>query len=1012
MQNLLQRVRAALAERYDIASEIGRGAMAVVYRALDQRHDRTVAVKVLAPQLASAIGQERFLHEIRLAAGLTHPYVLPVLDSGEADGLLYYVMPFIEGRTLREHMAAEGELPINEAVRIACDVAEALEQAHAAGILHRDVKPSNILLTERHALLADFGVARAIDETGEERLTGTGVAVGSPAYMSPRQSDPAASPDARDDQYALACVLYEMLAGTPPFTASSRGALLRRHATDPVPSVRTVRPSVPKRLEAVLERALAKSAADRFPNIAAFGEAVADAVNGAASDARPGTDTGERLYALLRSPGRSGLIAAALGIIALAVGWIATTGNPSANSSFAIAPCEASIERDAGLGAEVAQATIFELLHVGPPLPVDFGRMRAWAAENAPVQGTQHRAAARRALAELGASYFVACALEDDGDEVQIKLTVFDDEGTITELNRVAMARDEGTLRIAQNIAVELLTHDGRTLLGQGGQLTEVPDATEAFLEAEQALLDYDLVAADSLYALALEYDPTFGFAMWRRSHVHRWQTVPGSPDMDLDSLFAASSDRLPAPDSQLLGAVITRPRFGPEALRRFRRVVDAHPDFPYGYLLYADEVYHRGTLGELGLPPDTARDLLARALQLNSRLGPAREHLIPTLLMLGEKEGARKSVDRLCADFPNARWNASIGPCGVWRLGWLERFDPDSAETARRFLTDPGRPVENLMFAARFARYANLFQAQRHLGNALVRRSARPEVAWHSGVNTVGLALSALGQPAASVQQFDRARDVDMASALFADMWAVVPHALGLEGFPARDAAEAASRLAATVADAAADSLNRARAAWALALHADGRASGADSADEFERWRDAVDRLVPARDSAYRLRVHLDGIARSRSGDPAGALETTDGLLVYDSLGKTQRPFGRAVLYWQRGEWHEAAGDPDSALKAWLWHWNTDLEGLPKREVQAAEIDGAFGAWARVRSARLARSLGPRYRETACQEARGVLDRWAPAPELFDPLPVEEPVARLVEEMHAIEAATCRDAK
>ena len=213
---LLDRLRPALADRYEIDREVGRGGMATVFRARDVRHDRTVALKVLHPELAEALGAERFLREVRITARLAHPHILPLLDSGAADGLLFYVMPFVEGETLRERIRREGELPVDEALRYVREAAEALGYAHSLGIVHRDVKPENILLQGGHALIADFGIARAMDDTAQP-LTYTGVSMGTPMYMSPEQAHGSAGVDARSDQYSLGCVAYELLTGEPPF---------------------------------------------------------------------------------------------------------------------------------------------------------------------------------------------------------------------------------------------------------------------------------------------------------------------------------------------------------------------------------------------------------------------------------------------------------------------------------------------------------------------------------------------------------------------------------------------------------------------------------------------------------------------------------------------------------------------------------------------------------------------------------------------------------------------------
>jgi formylglycine-generating enzyme required for sulfatase activity/dienelactone hydrolase len=276
--NLGERVAAALAGRYTVGGELGRGGMATVYLGHDPKHDRPVAIKVLHPEIAAALGTERFLQEIRIAARLTHPHILPLHDSGEAAGLLFYVMPFVDGESLRTRLARERQLPVAEAVRITCEVADALSYAHTHQVVHRDIKPENILLEAGHAVVADFGIARAIGAAGGQTLTATGIAVGTPAYMSPEQAAASgAELDGRSDLYSLGCVLYEMLAGQPPFTGPTVDAVVRQHMATPAPSLERTRPPVPAHVSRAVARALAKDPAHRFADTRAFAAALGPA---------------------------------------------------------------------------------------------------------------------------------------------------------------------------------------------------------------------------------------------------------------------------------------------------------------------------------------------------------------------------------------------------------------------------------------------------------------------------------------------------------------------------------------------------------------------------------------------------------------------------------------------------------------------------------------------------------------------------------------------------------------
>ncbi len=271
MPDILERLRPPLADRYLIERELGQGGMATVYLARDIKHDREVAIKVLNPELSASIGGERFEREIKLAAKLQHPHILGMYDSGQADGLLYYVMPFVKGESLRDRLDREGQLPIEDAVQLILEVADALGHAHSQGIVHRDIKPENVLLSNGHALVADFGIARAAQEAGAQKLTQTGMAVGTPVYMSPEQAvgDPVGP---TSDLYSLGCVLYELLAGEPPFTAKNAQALMARHAMEAVPSIRIVRNTVPEEVEDAIFAAMAKVPADRPKDAAHFAE--------------------------------------------------------------------------------------------------------------------------------------------------------------------------------------------------------------------------------------------------------------------------------------------------------------------------------------------------------------------------------------------------------------------------------------------------------------------------------------------------------------------------------------------------------------------------------------------------------------------------------------------------------------------------------------------------------------------------------------------------------------------
>src|SRR5579884_640632 len=316
------RFSSALGGHYRIERELGSGGMAHVYVAVDVRHDRRVALKVLRPELAAAIGAERFLQEIKTTANLQHPHIVPLHDSGEVDGVVFYVMPFVEGESLRERLNRERQLPIADAVRIAAQVAAALDYAHRHGVVHRDIKPENILLHDGSAVVADFGISLAVQSAGGARLTQTGLSLGTPHYMAPEQAMGERSIDGRADIYALSAVLYEMLVGEPPFTGPTVQAIVARTMAEQPRSITAQRHAVPAYLDDVVQRGLEKLPADRFGTAKEFGDAVTKAAAGEARDRECG---GAKARASARATVAATLLRTTPWVIAVAaLAWAAT----------------------------------------------------------------------------------------------------------------------------------------------------------------------------------------------------------------------------------------------------------------------------------------------------------------------------------------------------------------------------------------------------------------------------------------------------------------------------------------------------------------------------------------------------------------------------------------------------------------------------------------------------------------------------------------------------------------
>jgi serine/threonine-protein kinase len=674
MADVFERLKAALGDRYAIERELGSGGMATVYLAEDLKHDRKVAVKVLRPDLAAALGPERFLQEIKIAAQLHHPHILPLHDSGEADGFLYYVMPYEAGRSLRDKLATEGELPIGEAVRLLRDVVDALSHAHEQGVVHRDIKPENILLSGHHALVSDFGVAKAVSEaTGRDKLTTAGVALGTPAYMAPEQASADPHIDQRADIYGVGALAYEVLTGRPPFLGSTPQQVLSAHVTETAEPVTRYRTTVPPVLEQLVMRCLEKRPADRWQSaqeLVTQLEALTTPSGGITpTDTRPITAAvGRRrtgLYVVLG-------IAAAVAAVAAAAWLLRPVGEQELNPNLiAVAPfdvLDTSLEDPWREG--LAQIVALGVDGAGPlrcvPPSVIF---KHWS-------GPGDMASVSAVGRDAGAGLGVYGRLTGSGpDSVRMTATLFDvrNDVALGEFDDLYESVDRID-RLGDSLAARILTVLSRVrplgAVRTNSLGSSSPAAIKAFLHGEQHYRRFNVDSARFYYDQAIASDSGFGLAYARKWKAMWWrETVAGALMAlragALNHGLARRESLLIVIDSLWADYYVAVSAFASNTggWSRFDRIfttgdilLQEYPHDPEVWYEVGETWFHLGPF--VGVTEQETYEAFRRAVTLDSGYVPAYEHLVELSLTLDGPAEAMRVVDAYLGriDWPTYR--------------------------------------------------------------------------------------------------------------------------------------------------------------------------------------------------------------------------------------------------------------------------------------------------------------------------------------------------------------------
>ncbi len=719
------RLRTALADRYRIERELGQGGMATVYLAQDLKHDRRVAIKVLRPELAAVIGAERFLSEIKTTANLQHPHILPLFDSGQTAGrsdsqegsYLFYVMPFIEGETLRAKLDRETQLGIDEAVKITTAVAAALAYAHERGIVHRDIKPDNIMFSSGQAVIADFGIARAIDAAGGNQLTATGMTVGTPAYMSPEQSAGDSNVDGRSDQYALASVLYEMLAGEPPFTGQTAAAVIAKRLGSPTPQIRVVRNGVPESVDLALRTAMQRSPADRFATVTQFVEALR-------ADATP----------VLSPWPRRGLLAA-VGVFALAAaGWWTLRGDRITGDldPDVIAVMPFRVGGDPAIS--YLRESMLDLLNArlpggtGPRIVEPRTALSAWRREVGNEQEDLSEEQSRRLAAQLRAGrVLLGSAIATPTELTLTGSLIRVTDGTELANGAVSGMPDSVAVLVNRLVARLLSQEAGESRERLDGLASTSLEALQDYLAARKAYRRGDYLAALDLYGRAFALDSNFAQAAFGMVITNPLVgTVFNTSGFRAIPALWRLRDRLSPRDLALLhgitfvGPNYPRPSTYAEIMAQAERAAGDAPDSPEHWFVLGGGLSGYGAVASVPDWAARAADALDRAIALDSSFTPAIRERLHLAVFVRDSAATRRM-----AELFKSRMDPGSGDfAGLWAAA-LARGDSTEARRWRTQVegTSHADFMQKLVLIPLISAQDALPLADAHWANATLRR-------------------------------------------------------------------------------------------------------------------------------------------------------------------------------------------------------------------------------------------------------------------------------------------------
>ena len=701
MTELSDRLQTTLGDAYRIEKELGGGGMSRVFVAEETRLARRVVVKVLPPDLALEMRVDRFNREIQLSASLQHPHIVPLLAAGGAGEILYYTMPFVEGEPLRARLSREGELPVRDAVRILKDVADALAYAHARGVVHRDIKPDNVLLTGQHAVVADFGVAKAVSQAKTESgLTSVGVALGTPAYMAPEQAAGDPNIDHRADIYAFGAMAYEMVTGRSPFAGLSPHQMLAAHVTEPVVPVTDHRPALPPALAGLIMACLAKNPADR-PQRAAEVLATLEEM-GTPSGSVAVTSPVTTVRHVLRRPRNRVAAVAALALIVIVAGWITLRPRPAAaldSNRVAIAPFDVLGGPDLALWGEGLVDVLSRSLDGAGPLRTVSPTLvvRRW-------KGRADAPSAQVLGRETGAQTVVFGGLVSAGaDSVRLTATVLDVAAGSSLGDIELRERADRMDRLADSLTVQVLRELGRTraigLVRSAALGSRSVPALKAFLQGEQFLRRSDWDSSLAYHQRAIALDSGFTLAWSHAGMAAGWQHSAQDSLSRTYKLRAGQMNHGLAPRESLIvqseslaalvygGPVMIGGRIwsmGRRLLGTLDEAVRRYPNDPELWYMLGDARYHAGVFG--GLQPQASLDAFNRAIELDSTFTPSYVHAIPLGLEYGGIEVGRRYAKAFLAAGAMGSYAQSTNL--VLRL-----FDPATHDQALRFLADSADP-------------------------------------------------------------------------------------------------------------------------------------------------------------------------------------------------------------------------------------------------------------------------------------------------------------------------------